>query len=476
MKRALFVAAVMMAMPLGCGSDDPAPDTNTAACAADHVVGAACAGVPSGKLCEGGGCAPASCTSTVFANNDADLQAAVGSATDGTCIVLGAGNFSAITLPPVRVGVYAEAPSVTTVSSVTITGGDDVELSGFSTASVTLSAGTGRLDALRIENSPNDGVSVGAGASVTIERSEIRSAARYGVSGFDSDSVTLSGSVIEDNSGPGLWLQTGNGGSACGTAADPSLITGSVSNSVFRKNTLVGIAIARAQLVTIDNVIVADTTVGKDFAGGGGVSVAYCSTVNATDLQILDSADFGMLVHDSSLSLNGGAIDGNLRYGLWIQNVGTSMLGSVTVNNASLDRNAGVGIGIAENSTNVSINTTSISNTKLVSLPVLVNGVSASADEVGDGINWQGLSQAVLGSVTVSGSARASVLIDGEVASGSSVTNLALEGGDESKGIVQQNLPSSGTQPVTSGTTPSVTTSVSETFSVPSPIEVPPGI
>jgi hypothetical protein len=475
MKRALFVAAVVMAMPLGCGSDDPAPETTSAACAADHVVGAACAGVPSGKLCEGGGCAPASCTSTVFANSDADLQAAVGSATDGTCIVLGAGIFSAITLPPVRVGVYAEAPSVTTVSSVTITGGDDVELSGFSTASVTLSAGTGRLDALRIENSPNDGVSVGAGASVTIERSEIRGAARYGVSGFDSGSVTLNGSVIEDNLGPGLWLQTGNGGSACGTAADPSLITGSVTNSVFRKNRLVGIAIARAQLVTIDNVIVADTNVGGQFDGGGGVSVAYCSTVNATDLQILDSADFGMLVHDSSLSLNGGTIDGNLR-GLWIQNVGTSMLGSVTVNNASLDRNTGVGIGIANNSTNVSINTTAISNTEFVSLPVLINGVSASSDEVGDGINWQGLSQVVLGSVTVSGSARASVLIDGEVASGSSVTNLALEGGDESKGIVQQNLPSSGTQPVTSGTTPSVTTNGSETFSVPSTIGVPPGI
>jgi hypothetical protein len=486
MKRALFAAAFLLLVPFGCGEDEPANSTNQA-CAAAHLVGEVCAGVPSGKLCDGAGCAGAACVDSVFANSDADLQAAVAGAVDGTCIMLGAGNFSSITLPPVRVGVYAERPSDTYVDSVTVLGGLDVELSGFSTSSVTFDAGSGRMDSLLIEGAANDGVNVGVGASVTISRSEIRGAARYGVSAFDAASVTLDRTVVEGNAGPGIWLQTGaaNGScdsAACNTAECPSLVQGTLTNSVFRDNHVVGISIVRALAVDIDNVIVANTTVGDNFEAGGGVSVAYCSTVTANKLHVLDSADFGFLIHDSSVTLDASVVDRNLR-GIWIQDVGASQIGSVTIRGTSLDGNQGVGIGIDENEagmtitmpSNVGVETSSVTNTDWVSLPVLVNGVSAGAENVGDGIVWRTpTTMTVLDSVTVSGSARQPVLIDGAVGSGSSVTNLVLEGGDENKGVLQQNF-MSGTTPTISGTTPAVMTDAAPTFGLPSPL-VPPGI
>ncbi len=472
MNRALLTAAMLVLLPVAaCDSDDPAPPAS--GCSDSHLVGDVCAGVPQDNLCAGTGCAPGGdyCSAVLEVSSDADLQNAVGDAGDGTCIVLAPGVYGAVILPPVRMAISGEHPSTTTVASVTSTGGSDVRISGIATGSVTLDAGSGTLDALRIENGATDGVHLGAGASVTITRSEISGHARYGVSAFDAGSVTLDGNVIELNGGPGMWIQSGD--TSCDACGCASTVTGTIKNTVFDENALVGISVVRAASLDIENVEVRNSKVGGDFEGGGGVSIAHCSSVTADGLRVLDNADYGVLVHDASVTLDGGAVSNNLR-GIWIQEIGTSQLGSVTVRGTQLDGNRGVGLGIAEQSADVLIEDVEIRNTALVSLPVIVDGISAGAADVGDGINWLATSKAILRSVTVGNSARQSVLIDGEVVAGSEIENLTQIDGDETKGILQQSF-SSGTQPVTSGTSPQVMTNADRPHETPQPL-VPPGI
>lgn len=472
MHRVFLTAAMLVLLPVAaCDSDDPAPPSG--GCTDGHQVGDVCAGVPQGNICSGTGCAPSGdyCISTVPVASDAQLQQAVSDASDGTCIVLAPGVYGAVSLPPVRMAVSGEHPTTTTVAGVTSSGGADVRVSGFATGSVVIEAGSGTLDALRIENGATDGVSLGVGASVTITRSEISGHARYGVSAFDAGSVTLDGNVIELNAGPGMWIQSGD--ASCNACDCASTVTGNIKNTVFNENALVGMSIVRAGSIEIDNVEVRNSKVGNDFEGGGGVSIAHCSSVTANDLRVLHNADYGVLIHDASVTLDGGSVDQNLR-GVWIQKIGASQLGSVTIRGTSLTGNQGVGIGIAEQSDNVLIENVDIRDTLIVSLPVLVGGVSAGAADVGDGINWLATSKAILRDVTVGSSARQSVLIDGEVVEGSEIENLALVDGDETKGILQQSF-SSGTQPVTSGTSPQVMTNADRPHETPKPL-VPPGI
>jgi hypothetical protein len=102
--------------------------------------------------------------------------------------------------------------------------------------------------------------------------------------------------------------------------------------------------------------------------------------------------------------------------------------------------------------------------------------VSASSESVGDGLDWFGASYLMVEGVTVSNSARASVLIDGAVAAGSTIQSLALGGGDEQKGILQQNVTVDDTSPSVGTGVPSVRTSASEEFAIATPPAVPPGI
>ena len=68
--------------------------------------------------------------------------------------------------------------------------------------------------------------------------------------------------------------------------------------------------------------------------------------------------------------------------------------------------------------------------------------------------------------LSVSGSARQSILIDGPVASGSSVAHVTLAGGDEKKGIVEQNF-SGGTAPAVGAGAPQVTQSAGMVDAIP---------
>jgi hypothetical protein len=238
-------------------------------------------------------------------------------------------------------------------------------------------------------------------------------------------------------------------------------------------NTIVGLSLVGAS-AHLDNVEVTNTDVGQSFDAGGGISASACSTLTATDLRIADNEDFGLLLDDSALDVDGFSVARNLR-GVWMQNIGASMPATASLRNATITENRGVGIGVASSSVGVTIQQTVVSDTKVISLPVLIDGVSASTEQVGDGITWKGGSQVALDGVTVSASQRVSVLIDGEVGSGSSIANVTLAGGDESLGILQQSVPEGGEQPSVTGS-PSVTVLPDEQYSVPADVAIPPTI
>lgn len=464
MKKLLLAAASLLLVPFGCDDGaDPVPvDT---ACAEGNAIGAACAGVPATPTGDTSGC-----RAVLTAATAGELDAVLGTTGDGDCVVLEAGQYAAVTLPA-GVSLFGRGADAITVDAITVTSGTSVIADvSVETGSVTVQAGAvATLSGTRVLNSAGDAVLIEQGASASIRQSEITAPARHGISAFDVASVTIEQTIVENAEGPGVWLSC-TGGCDCTSTA-----SGTIKDSVIRNNRIVGVAVIGAS-VTFDNVVVADTSVGDNFQAGGGIAASGCSDIDATALTVQNNVDFGMLVDDSSLSLDGGSIDNNLR-GLWVQAIGTTRpTDSVSVLNTVLSANEGVGFGVDKASINVSITSSQVTDTKIVPLPVLVNGVSASAMDVGDGMAWLGTSQVTVKDVSLSNNARASLLIDGPVASGSIIENLSSSGTSGASELLQQNLPAGGLQPMTSGTTPAIESDSAERFAIPSEIVIPPSI
>jgi hypothetical protein len=166
-------------------------------------------------------------------------------------------------------------------------------------------------------------------------------------------------------------------------------------------------------------------------------------------------------------------VSNNLR-GIWGQHISQTVSETLIVEGATVTNNTGIGLGIDDTSLGVTVTSCVVRDTSMVALPVLVGGVSAGAENVGDGVNWFGASQMAVDGLTVSGSARASLLIDGPVAPNSSLAHVTLEGNDLNFGILQQNLPPSGTQPQLGPSTPPITTSTSEQLHIADGLGIPP--
>lgn len=464
MKKLLLAASALLFVPFGCDDGDESAPVDTA-CAEGNTIGAVCAGVPATPTGD-----TASCNAVLTVATASELDSALSGTSGGDCVVLAAGKYAAVTLPA-GVSLIGAGADATTVDAVTVTSGTS------GVADLTIESGTltvrsgavATLSGTRILDSGGDAVLIEEGASATIRQSEITAPARYGISAFDVASVNIEQTIIEDAEGPGMWLSCA-GGCEC-----TSTVSGTIKDTVFRNNRIVGLSFVGAS-VTLDNVRVADTTVGDNFEAGGGISASGCSDVDATALTVENNVDFGMLVDDSSLSLDGGTIDDNLR-GLWVQAIGaTRPTDGVSVLNTVLSANEGVGFGVDKASVNVSIASSRILDTKIVPLPVLVNGVSASAMDVGDGMAWLGTSEVTVTNVSLENNARAGLLIDGPVASGSLIEDLALSGTSGTLDLLQQNLPPGGQQPTTSGTTPAIESDSAERFAIPSEIVIPPSI
>ncbi len=459
----------LFALQASCsGGDDPG-DVVPGQCPAANMVGDVCAGVPVDALCAEDVCTVGECP-VVERVTPADYEAKIAAASSGTCIALTPGTYGSITLPA-GVSLFGRGAAHVEVRSVDVIGGSGARIRGITIEAgyIFLDTQNFTVDAVHVRNSPDDGVELAAGATGRITRSNIAHAKRHGILGFDAGSLDVVDTLVSSDDGPGMWMQCSGGCECTGT------VNVTLTNVAFRGNLLVGLALVGVD-AAMSNVEISDNTVGANFEAGGGLSISGCSQVVATDLRINDNADFGLLIDDSAFQAERLEVTGNLR-GVWIQHIGATESQSVTLRQATVRDNQGVGIGVDGQSLNVTVEDSSVSNTLIIALPVLVGGVSAGVEEVGDGIAWLDTSQVTLNGVTVSSSARASILIDGPVGINSSIANVTLSDGDEALGILQQNLPSGGEQPsVAGGTAPSVTTDQSEHYSVPSPVGIPPSI
>jgi hypothetical protein len=137
---------------------------------------------------------------------------------------------------------------------------------------------------------------------------------------------------------------------------------------------------------------------------------------------------------------------GNLR-GVWL----APGPHAISIDGATLQGNRGMGFGIGDGDTEstgtVSIDDATISDTESVLLPIIVNGVNAGSEEVGDGVHWRDGVTAHLDALTIRGSARHDVYIDGPAQG--SLHDVSTEDGY----IIQE---CAGPSPDVSGSTPPI--------------------
>jgi hypothetical protein len=428
-------------------------------CPTDNLVQNVCAGVPPDD--------PASCRSSgpcanpVDVADDAALQAAIANAQKGTCIALAPGQYGEVTLPA---GVSLTGTSVAdvTVQGVTLAPGDGAHLCGLlvGASGVQIQGATNvAIDSVRVSGSAGVGIDAAPGSTVTITRSEIVGSGSHGLTALgatDSTSIALDQTVITGSSGAGLWMQCQ---AACGCAAQLTAKTSVVHDNHVVGLSLVGIT-ASMDVVDVGRTLPGDKTNTGQY--GGGLSITGCANASATNLAVHDNASFGVLVDGASATFgnttgDGADISGNLM-GLWIQNV--SVTQTVHLENGNLEGNRGVGIGVSGGSHGIIICRSKVSSTVSQALPVGGGGVK----EVGDGLNWLDGSEVTIEDLTLSGNARASLLIDGSAHG--TLTNVTLAGGDESKGILQQNFPAGGSQPGVTNSPP-ITTTAGAMFALP---------
>jgi hypothetical protein len=433
-----LLAAVVFAV--GCSNQVTVIGPPPPECDLDHRAGDTCVGPNGPESPDEPWLDDVGCRSVFTAASDAELAAALQAAMPGDCIDLMPGGYSPFSVPG-GVHVLGRGAPWTFAGSVQLQGSSTLRgltVTGSSDIGIEVRAGSPLVDAVVVGATAGSAVTVDAGASLMLRASEIGTAGRYAIEAFGVGSLTVERTLVR-SSGP-LWVQC-DGGCDC-----PSRPIVSMSDVVVRESTLVGVSLVGVA-ADLDGVYIERTTVGMNFEAGDGLSVSGCSTLDARGLHVVDNADFGVLLYQADGTLDDVEVRNNLR--------GLTVLegGQVSATRIEARDNVGVGITLGGGASLV-LREAMVADTKMISLPVLIGGVSAGAVDVGDGITWCEGAYGDLEHLTISNSARHSILIDGAVAPGSRIADVTLTGGDEQKGIVQQNLPPGGSSPSVYATAP----------------------
>jgi hypothetical protein len=469
-KRAM-VGAITLALaapvaPRGCDTvvvreARPPP----AECAGEETVYGACVGVPYGSLCDSHPCLGAAvCADVVVVDGDGELAAAAAEATAGTCLALLPGDYSAITLPG-GVSVLGTGAAEVRLDGVMFLGGKGSTLRGLTVGEggvVFDGVTASRVDSVRVEHSIEDGIALGNGASVTIQRSDVRRATRFGISARSGSEVTIETSVVAEAES-GAVVVSCDEGCACtaGGAAD-------LDRVLMKDNRARGLWLYGVR-ATATRLVVDGSLVDEYFEGGSGMIASECADVQLRQAALLGCTGQGILVYHASARIGGdGATDGveiaDASGGVWIQSISTLEEQEVRLERVRILRSLGVGLGVSGHSASVFLRDVQVSETAMRALPEFQPG---GVVEVGDGVVWLDRSFVDVDGLTVSSSARASFLIDGEVAAGSRVAGVTLFGGDAAKGIVQQRCPSWGAAPESGPGTPPIEQTEDEVYPVP---------
>lgn len=457
------IAAVLGWAAGGCGGEEaPPPVPSSPACPEqDRLGGGECAGAPAEPVCPAEVCADdAACAQVIQVNGDAGLQAALAQASAGDCVALAPGSYGDALLPP-GVSLLGRSAAEVSVARVEVEAGTAALVRGLSIGAggmlVREAAEGVILDSARVAGSAGDGITVEPGAALAVSDTTIEGSGRIGLLAFDGADVRVERSVLATNAYAAVWTQA-LCAQDCSCAAPAKL---ALRSSILRENGAYG-AVLFGTVGTITAVDVKGTTgdLTQFQRGGAGLTAAGCSEVAAKSVRVLDNHDYGVLVERSAATLGEeGVVDdveirGNA-VGLWV-NAAPGL--PVTVTGALIDRNRGVGVGVAgdaegglpgEERSFVFCRSV-VSGTERDMLPAFGADPGAQPSEIGHGIAWLNAAldagseepaapvEVTIDTVTLGANADESLLIDG--AASGVLTGLVFEGSDAAKGIRQQNL------------------------------------
>jgi hypothetical protein len=449
-RSAYLAAAVLSASAASaCAGERLAPSALGTACTS--VDGA---GLPPGAVCADERClAGVSCDEVLEAEDRDTLAAAIARATARSCVVPRPGSYGDVTLPA-GVSLLGRGASEVHLGRVTLTGGGSM-LRGVQALSVRALGGTSRLESACVRGA-DFGIDVHGGAALSVRAAHVRDVAGAAVTSSGA-SLTLSDVLLTDATGPGIWAACDGG---CQCAAVPNVM---LANVVIERAALVGAALHGVK-GSIEGLAIRDTSV-ADFAGGAGLSLAHCSTIEATGVEVRIRADlsgygaFGVLVWSAGGSLGAPGEDKGIiivggRPGVWIMDP-LGVGAATALRNFEIRDSRGVGLGTSAAAKGIIIVGGKIGATAATPIP-LAEGGSGS---VGDGVSWSEGAELQIDGLEVSASGRQSMLIHGPVGPASRIANLSLRDGDEISGVLHQGVRDGDASPALGAGAPGVTKS-----------------
>lgn len=435
---ALFIALV------ACGCSDP-DECPPGGCGDPDAIG-----VPQSPVCGGDVCTEGvSCTEIVEASTQAELVAGAGIV--GACVALAPGAYGDVGLArdTSLLGRWADEVSV---GSVTALGGT---IRGVQTTGIVVEGAT-LIDQVRVAAPQGRGIDVRPGSDVTIVQTEVSDASDHAIVSIDAV-AHLDRVYVHDGAGPGVWLQ----GPGCEANASAPVTVDRLH--VERAHT-VGLALVGVD-ATVANTNILDTRQAPGVADGFGMSTADCTVLDVANLHV-DGADaYGATLFATSGRLGSPGEDRGIIIvnghtgGIWFEDTSADL----TFDNFDIADSSGVGIGVGAESRGIIIVNGRVGNTMSASRPVMGGG----QQQVGDGLLWGTGAQLSLDGLTLAGSGRNALLIDGAVAMGSAISLLTLEGADADKGIVQQSFEDGATSPSVGDGVPPIQQSPDALFDVP---------
>ena len=470
--RPLCLVLVVVSMgSLGCGADD---ETGAAAPECTRI-GDTCVGVPAEPVCAEATCTGGvGCAAVLNAASQAELDAALAQASAGECIAVAPGKYGPVALPG-GVSLLGRSAAEVEVGAITVADGAGAWIRGLTAAGgVLVGSATGmHLEAVKIAGGA-EGRRGGPASSLTLVLSEVSGTTSHGVVGDGPQALTIERSIVRDSAGPGVWVQCADA-NLCGCPEKP---TASLDRVLLVNNRNVS-ANFIATRATLRRVEIRDTAVGADFQPGAGLIASGCSELAYAGVTVSASTSVGVLIDASSAgpAQNDGqekgiiVIDGSP--GIWVQ--GTGPLEepgqTVTLEAAEAISCHGSGFGFDLSARGIIVIDGKVSQTVNRTVAVEQGG---SAD-VGVGLMWKSGVSATIDGLEVSGSALQAFVIDGAVGADSSLANVTLTGGDEAKGMIQQQVDTQDLAPTVGANSPALQRNAGMVTSVPLPLLPPSG-
>lgn len=441
----------------GGGPEDACAGARGQGC--DAEIGGVCVGESSARSCAPEACA---CANTIPVASGGQLPDALASASAGDCIELTGTSYGDVTVPS-GVQVLSRQKNLPRLGAVTMAA--ESGLCGVEVGDG-LVVGSGAADVairkVRVAGASTRGILFDEGASGRVADTTVEAAGEVGLlMGLSSD-VTLERVAVLRSTYFGIAATCGS----CDCAEAPPF-TVKMRKVAAVDNKVAGMWFEGIE-VQAEDIAIRDSAVGQSFDFGSGLTVR-CSQMIARGLEVRDNADYGIGIFDADVTLEPGdtpfVVSGNL-FGVWAIEVGATSSTLATLRGATIDGNAGAGVAIggAFGPGIVELTDVVVRRTENIAIPVLVNGVSASAENVGDGILWLDGVETRLTDVEVSDSERASLLING--ASAGVLDGVRFTGGDGGDAPLLQNY-FGGPEPEVAGETPPLEVTPDEVFPVP---------